>query len=123
MLPTFSVNIDYNKDKKALNKIQKILIDINKNDETRAWAGEAFLKASGQSDGNLDLVKYAKKSHRNQILAEHKRFSKEKSLISQKEVDDGSVSYRKYGSEETITLSYEEFINMLNKEIDNKELL
>ncbi len=44
-------------------------------------------------------------------------------IIGQKEVDEEKISYRKYGSEETVTLSYSEFIDKLNKEIENKELL
>ncbi len=44
-------------------------------------------------------------------------------IIGQKEVDDNTISYRKYGSEETITLTYDEFLNMINKEIENKDLL
>ncbi len=44
-------------------------------------------------------------------------------VIGQKEVDEEMISYRKYGSEETITVSYEEFLNLLNREIDEKELL
>ena len=44
-------------------------------------------------------------------------------IIGQNEVDNKTVSYRRYGSEETKTVSYEEFVNLLNKEIDNKELL
>ena len=31
------------------------------------------------------------------------------------------VSYRKYGSEETITVSLEEFINLIKDVIDNKK--
>ena len=44
-------------------------------------------------------------------------------VIGQKEVDNKTLSYRKHGSEETITVSYEEFIPMINKEIEEKKLL
>ena len=44
-------------------------------------------------------------------------------VIGQKEVDENLVSYRKYGTEETVTVSYDEFLKLLNQEIDNKELL
>jgi threonyl-tRNA synthetase len=36
-------------------------------------------------------------------------------ILGQKEVDEKMVSYRKYGSEETITVSLDEFINKLQK--------
>ncbi len=38
-------------------------------------------------------------------------------ILGQKEVDEKTISYRKYGSEETITISQEEFINLINKEM------
>jgi len=41
-------------------------------------------------------------------------------IIGQKEVDDNKVSYRLHGSEETITVSFNEFINMLEEKINNK---
>lgn len=43
-------------------------------------------------------------------------------VIGQKEVDDKTISYRKHGSEETITVTLDEFINMLKDEIDNKKM-
>ena len=36
------------------------------------------------------------------------------------EVDDKKVSFRRSGNEETITLSLDEFINLLNEDIKNK---
>lgn len=42
-------------------------------------------------------------------------------ILGQKEVDDGLVSYRKYGSEDTTTLSKEEFISFLKDIIKNKD--
>lgn len=44
-------------------------------------------------------------------------------IIGQKEVDENLVSYRKYGTEETVTLTYDEFIIYLNDEINNKGLV
>lgn len=44
-------------------------------------------------------------------------------IIGQKEVDDGTISYRAYGSEETITLPKQDFIDMVNYEINNKETI
>ncbi len=41
-------------------------------------------------------------------------------IIGQKEVDDNNISYRRYGSEETITLKNEDFINLIKDEIKNK---
>ena len=43
-------------------------------------------------------------------------------ILGQKEVDNNMISYRKYGSEETITLSIDEFISKLQKEINDKAL-
>lgn len=44
-------------------------------------------------------------------------------IIGQKEVDNKTVSYRRYGSEETFNTTYEEFKTMIQKEIDEKKLL
>ena len=41
-------------------------------------------------------------------------------ILGQKEVDDNLVSYRKHGSEETITVSKDEFIKLLLDNIKNK---
>ena len=41
-------------------------------------------------------------------------------IIGQREVDDKLVSYRRAGSEETITVSLDEFIELLNNDILNK---
>ena len=41
-------------------------------------------------------------------------------IIGQKEVEASAISYRKCGTEETITLAKEEFINMILSEIKNK---
>ena len=38
-------------------------------------------------------------------------------IIGQKEVDNNNISYRTYGSEETITLSKEEFMALIEKEL------
>ena len=37
-------------------------------------------------------------------------------IIGDKERDNNLISYRKYGSEETISMNIEEFINQLKKE-------
>ena len=42
-------------------------------------------------------------------------------ILGQKEVDDKTISYRKYGSEETTTVSLDEFISMLKEDIKNKK--
>ena len=41
-------------------------------------------------------------------------------ILGQKEVDDNSISYRRSGSEETITVSRKNFIKLLNKDVENK---
>ena len=38
-------------------------------------------------------------------------------ILGQKEVDDNNISYRTYGSEETITLSKQEFMDLIEKEL------
>ena len=43
-------------------------------------------------------------------------------ILGQKEVDDKTISYRKYGTEETVTISLDEYINLLNRQIENKEI-
>jgi threonyl-tRNA synthetase len=42
-------------------------------------------------------------------------------ILGQKETDNKNVSYRKYGSEKTITVSTEEFIKLLKKQIETKK--
>ena len=42
-------------------------------------------------------------------------------ILGQKEVDNKNISYRAHGSEETITVSKEEFINLINDKIKNRE--
>ncbi len=41
-------------------------------------------------------------------------------IIGNKEKDTKTISYRKYGTEETVNLSQEEFINLLKETINNK---
>ena len=41
-------------------------------------------------------------------------------VLGQKEVDNKTISYRRAGSEETTTVSYEEFIKLINSDIENK---
>ena len=43
-------------------------------------------------------------------------------IVGDSERDNKTISFRRYGSEETATVSIEEFINMLKDEIDNKKL-
>ena len=38
-------------------------------------------------------------------------------ILGQKEVDDNNISYRTYGSEETVTLSKQEFMDLIDKEL------
>ncbi len=42
-------------------------------------------------------------------------------ILGDKERDNKEISYRKFGSQETTTLSQEEFISMMKEVIDNKE--
>jgi len=42
-------------------------------------------------------------------------------ILGQKEVDSKTISYRRADSEETITVSYEEFVDLLNKDIEEKK--
>ena len=44
-------------------------------------------------------------------------------VLGDKEVSGESLTYRKYGSSEQISLSIDEFIKLLTKEIENKDLL
>ena len=44
-------------------------------------------------------------------------------VIGDKEMENGTVTYRKYGSEKQITVSLEEFIKMVKEEIKTKALL
>ena len=41
-------------------------------------------------------------------------------ILGQNEVDNKTVSYRKVGTEETVTVSIEEFIKLLQSDVDNK---
>ena len=42
-------------------------------------------------------------------------------VLGQNETDNKTISYRKYGSQDTITLSIDDFISMMNYTINNKE--
>lgn len=42
-------------------------------------------------------------------------------IIGQKEVDEENISYRRYGSEETLTVSKNEFIKFITEEIKNRK--
>ncbi len=42
-------------------------------------------------------------------------------ILGQKEVNENLISYREYGSEETRTLSYEEFVSYLKNRIESKK--
>lgn len=42
-------------------------------------------------------------------------------ILGQKEVNENLISYREYGSEETHTLSYEEFVSYLKNRIESKK--
>ena len=44
-------------------------------------------------------------------------------ILGQKEVDAKTISYRLAGSEETVTVSYDEFVKQLQKDIDEKRRL
>ena len=43
-------------------------------------------------------------------------------ILGNSERDENKVSFRKHGSEETVTMEIDEFVNMLLNEIKNKEL-
>ena len=43
-------------------------------------------------------------------------------ILGQKEVDNRNISYRKYGTEETITVSKDEFINLIKEAINKKSM-
>ena len=41
-------------------------------------------------------------------------------VLGQKEVDNNTVSYRRAGSEETTTVSYDEFVKLITSDLENK---
>ena len=43
-------------------------------------------------------------------------------ILGDKERDNNTISYRMHGSNETITLSIDDFINQLKEEVENKKL-
>ena len=42
-------------------------------------------------------------------------------ILGQKETDDKTISFRKHGEQETTTVSMDEFINLMNKQIEEKK--
>ena len=42
-------------------------------------------------------------------------------VLGNKEVEENKISYRKHGSEETITVTIDEFITLLKDAINNKK--
>ena len=43
-------------------------------------------------------------------------------VLGQKEVDSRTISFRKHGSEETISVSIDEFVEFLNEKINSKDI-
>ena len=43
-------------------------------------------------------------------------------ILGDNEKQENTVSYRLHGEKDTTTVSQEEFISMIKKEVDNKEL-
>ena len=43
-------------------------------------------------------------------------------ILGQKEVDNKNISYRVHGSEETVTVSVEEFVNLIKNKINSREI-
>ena len=41
-------------------------------------------------------------------------------ILGQKEVDDNTISYRKYGTEDTVTVSKQEFVNLIKDKIEKR---
>ena len=44
-------------------------------------------------------------------------------VIGDNEVKNGTVTYRRYGDEKQITVSVDEFIKLINDEIESKAML
>ena len=42
-------------------------------------------------------------------------------VLGDKEKENNTISYRKYGSDETFTVTKDEFINIIRNQIDNKK--
>ena len=42
-------------------------------------------------------------------------------IIGDKEKESGTISYRRYGTNETINMKLDEFISQINEEIKNKK--
>ena len=42
-------------------------------------------------------------------------------IVGQKEVDNETISYREFGSEETTTVTKDEFLNYLKNRIESKK--
>ncbi|NLM63547.1 MAG: threonine--tRNA ligase, partial [Mollicutes bacterium] len=42
-------------------------------------------------------------------------------IVGDREIEDNLISYRRYGTNETITATPEEFITMITDEINNKK--
>ena len=64
--------------------------------------------------------------HRNEKLSYKMRESQTRKIpftiiLGQNEVDNKTISYRRFGTTETITVSQEEFIEFVNQVIENKE--
>lgn len=91
MLPTFSVNIDIFK-KDTLKKVSEIMKSLNnssyKDDVSREWVGEAFLKAvENENTDKINLASYAQTCNRNSKL--NKMSKPETSIINQDEFNSG----------------------------------
>lgn len=100
-----------------LSPVQVNVIPVN-NEYHLKYASELFKELK-------DLGVRVELDDRNEKLGYKMRESVMKKIpyaliIGQKEVEASAISYRKCGTEETITLAKEEFINMILNEIKNK---
>ncbi len=101
-----------------LSPTQAKIITVSENNNDYAKEIESKMSAVGiRVEVDLDNESVGKKI-RNAVLEKSPYIL----VLGDKEMAEGSVAVRKRGSKDTISMSFDEFINQIRNEIDNKTL-
>lgn len=100
----------------APKQVEIIPINLEENIEYAKKVREELKKHLIRSEINIKDERLSYKIRESQI---HK--TPFQIVLGKKEQTEEKITYRKYGSEEQITIKLTEFINMLKKQIDSKE--
>ncbi|MFQ6752210.1 MAG: threonine--tRNA ligase [Clostridia bacterium] len=101
-----------------LSPTQAKIITVSENNNDYAREIERKMSAAGiRVEVDLDNESVGKKI-RNAVLEKSPYIL----VLGDKEMTEGSVAVRKRGSKDTVSMSFDEFMNLIRSEIDNKTL-